>query len=104
MKTLDDFVAQHEEDCSCAMMCIDDLKYCTCGQPERVKQLAKLRAELIEVQNVIEPFAEAGNKSNDWGLPDDVLICQIPYPQCKDASAWREKWGASGKDKTGTRD
>jgi hypothetical protein len=54
--------------------------------------IAALQAEHIEAQKVIGLFAKAGNIPNDWPLTDDSLICQIPYPQCKAASAWMDTY------------
>lgn len=40
---IEEWVAKHDDMCSCSLMCIDDIKYCDCGQAERVKKLASLR-------------------------------------------------------------
>lgn len=43
--TLNEWMKRHEETCSCSTMCLDDLKYCDCGQIDRVADLAQLRAD-----------------------------------------------------------
>jgi len=60
---------------------------------ETIAELAQLRAGLDEARKVIGPFAEAGKAANDFPIPDNLMISQVAYTDCKDAAAWLEKYG-----------
>jgi hypothetical protein len=57
MSNLDTFAKRHDEMCSCALMCIDDLKYCDCGYAERVAELQELHDARDAAQSIIQKAA-----------------------------------------------
>jgi hypothetical protein len=58
--TLDDYVKSHDESCTCSMACTDELQYCDCGQPQRVAELAKLRAALDDAKKIFNHLYNMG--------------------------------------------
>ena len=46
-----------------------------------------LRLQLAQTQEALEPFANAGMLPNDFSLPDEVMVSQVQYTDCKHAAA-----------------
>ena len=52
--TLSEWVTKHDECCACETMHTDNLAYCSCGQAERVAELAQLQYDLGACQEALE--------------------------------------------------
>jgi hypothetical protein len=100
--TLDDIVKRHDELCTCSMACTDELQYCDCGQPQRVVELAQLRAALDEARKIIEQLFNASDKfiatppadMEDYipfGQPTNASDCRCLNAAYKDANTWLKK-------------